>query len=252
MEKRKETNPVIFIVGVIVTGLVVLIVGTVLSLNWSSIAGSGEEGSSALNTATPATVDVSRLVSELGSMLGLNVSLGIEPINTWLFFIGSTVVVIGSVVAVGALLAFLFKLGSRMVTRTKESEEYQSAENELANRETAAIKQLSTDQPADPIPSHDRPVWSAISTIAIIVMFFVFAGITIAWNIDAEAANLVTWAVGSSLVGLIIGLLMISPKRIEAIDSKDAEPIPWGSVWVVISGLVILGMGLGVVLYVIT
>jgi hypothetical protein len=248
--------------SVIGWGIVILIIvgGALLAVLWPSLTSAlsgqssttAEAGSVSLSSSTPGTVDVAALVSELGGMIGLDIQLEIEPVNTWLAFIGLSIFTVGIVVVTGVIIAVLYRLLDRIVTRTKNDEAYQTAEVELDNREKAYIKQHMEDQPPDPIPSHERARWSAVSTTLITIMFFMFGGIALGWNIAPNTAQLLMWATAFGAVGLIVSLIMFSPKRIMAVENSDNAAIPWGPIWVILSGLLIVGLGLGIVIFVVS
>ena len=83
----------------------------------------------------------------------------------------------------------------------------------------------------------------------VVMLLLAFLGAAMSDNF-ADGDNQTLWAAGSALVGLLIGALVFW--RGGAADSAetDTEPMDWGIVWILISGLLIVGIGLGAMLWV--
>ncbi|MCO5184827.1 MAG: hypothetical protein M9928_09930 [Anaerolineae bacterium] len=254
MSKRNTAITWIVVILVIIGGMLLAVLWPSLTAAISGDSSSAEvSGSSGvmLSSATPDTVDVALLVNDLGKMIGLDISLGIEPVNTWVAFVSVAVFTVGSVVVFGLILTLLYRFLDKWVTRTKQDDDYQAAVVELDNREKAFIKEHLESQPPDPIPSHERTRWSVVSTALITIMFFMFGGVALGWNVAQNSAELLLWAAAFGLLGLIVSVILLSPRRMLAVEGKDSAAIPWSSIWVIISGLVIVGLGLGVMVFVV-
>ena len=55
---------------------------------------------------------------------------------------------------------------------------------------------------------------------------------------------------GAALIAVVAGLLIFRPARLQGVDESDYAPTNWGTIWVIISGAVVLLLGLGGVLWV--
>lgn len=254
MSKRNTAITWIVIILLIIGGMLLAVLWPSLTATISGESSSTEVSEASgpmLSSATPDTVDVALLVNDLGKMIGLDIALGIEPVNTWVAFIGLSIFTVGSVIVFGLLLTGFYRFMDKWVTRIKQDDEYQAAVVELDNREKVYIKEHMESQPPDPIPSHERLRWSVVSTTLITMMFFMFGGIALGWNIAENSAELLVWAVAFGLLGLIVSFILLSPKRMLAVEGKDSAAIPWSSIWVIISGLIIVGFGLGIMVFVV-
>ncbi len=54
---------------------------------------------------------------------------------------------------------------------------------------------------------------------------------------------------GFVTTALLILALRVQPQKFSEIDKTDTNPIPWDSLWVLITGLLIVGLGIGYVIY---
>jgi hypothetical protein len=165
----------------------------------------------------------------------------------------------GALFAVALPLAFIYVRLDRQTVTLKEDEGFQAKQAALEKRQQQEIKELEKTQPPRPMPDHERSGWSIVSTSAIIIMFVVFLGFALAdtffpaGEIQLNGDALINPAlpvVGVLLIITLFGLIVyFRPRRAVGLDedSRDA-PIPWGTVWVVVSGLVFLGIGIGLML----
>ncbi len=167
--------------------------------------------------------------------------------------------VIGGIVVVGGGLSFLFKLLSGIRDNTVESEAYKAHQNALEQRQREQIKELRNGRTTDPVPSHKMPRWSVISNALITLMFVGFATMVVVRNffpegvteLNGRIVNITTPVFGAmALIALIVMAVRLRPQRLEAIDGTDYNKIPWDFVAILITGLVILGLGVGLMVYI--
>ena len=167
------------------------------------------------------------------------------------------VVVTAVVVGLGLMLALLSWFTSRQVTAVESDADYQAAVNLLDDRQKEQAKELKVEQPTnEPPPPVKRAGWSWFATSLLIIILVWITGLilgvtfldTVTWNIFGLEVN------ASSIVNLILILttvviLYTVAKRREPTELQsgktDYQPINWGTVWIVVTGLLIVGIGTG-------
>ena len=159
--------------------------------------------------------------------------------------------------AVGLLITVLALLFDRLVKRVYSDEGYQESRAELQEREKARTKELQQGHPTAAGPKKEtRSRWS-MGVYAFIFLLFVWIGGLIVGAVylsesevdffgltmsAANAFNLVL--VLLTIVILFLALRRRDPEELEN-PSSDNNPVDWGYIWVVVSGLLIVGIGAG-------
>ena len=180
----------------------------------------------------------------------------ISPLVAVLAVTGLTVAL---VVGIGGGIALLSKIASGMRDNTLESEAFKEHQTALDQRAKEQIKQLRDGRTTDPKPEeHKMPRWSVISNALIILIFVGFAIMVVVRNffpegttiIDGRIINITTpvFAVFALITVLILGL-RLRPQKIDAIDETDFGKIPWDFIAVLITGLIVIGLGIGFMAY---
>jgi hypothetical protein len=174
-----------------------------------------------------------------------------------------TGIIVGLVVLAGLGITFLNTFLVRQVTAVATNPDVQERQSVLAQRETDRLKQMQAGRAAHPIPDHNRPRWSIISTSLLILLFVAFFGMIINdtfipnGEYVLERANGVTEVVSSAsrvVGGLVIAALLVliavfRPQKIAAVDQTDGAGIPWDSIAVVFTGLLVVGIGVAAMVY---
>ncbi|MEM7332919.1 MAG: hypothetical protein AAF490_12600 [Chloroflexota bacterium] len=174
--------------------------------------------------------------------------------------------VIGGIVVVGGAIATPIMLFSRIVSSVKEDESYQESEAKLVASEKELIKQMNEGR-STRSEDHDRPQWSAISTALIILMFAWFASLVLNGTFFPEGSTFLggdperfvrttpyfVWGtVGATLLALIAWM---RPRSFQAASAEKADStgsaIPWDTIAVLVTGLIIVGLGIGAMAYVV-
>ena len=156
------------------------------------------------------------------------------------------------IVVVGLLIRILFGMMDKTISRVKTDDRVVMSLTEIEKRQKAMIKEYRQLQPPDPIPSHDRPVWTAVSTTLIMGLLFAFFGAAFSANFY-DGANMGAYSFWFAITGLILGffgLAPYNPERVQAIEQTEDGPIPSNALWVVFSGFAILIFGLGIMMWV--
>lgn len=165
--------------------------------------------------------------------------------------------IIGAVVAMGVPLAFIYVLLDRQRGQVVESKEFQEKQAALEKREKERLKRMSEGRTTMPKPEHRMPTWSALSTALIILLFVIFFGMVINYTFvphgelvlsgDRVINSAVPIVGGLALVTLVALAWYLRPQRIEAVDASDSGSIPWDFIAVLITGLIVVGIGIGVI-----
>lgn len=182
-----------------------------------------------------------------------------QPVNGFLALGLLTVIVVGVVGGVGVALAAINLLLNKQTATVKESDSYQSLLTTLEQREAERLKAMRDGRQSDPVPEHKLPRWSVVSTSLIILLFTLTAAMILSRALVSEGAttmignfaiNTATFiTVGLLLLVLFILVLWLRPQRLDAIEASDYGPIPWDTIWIIISGLLVVGLGVGLVVY---
>lgn len=165
--------------------------------------------------------------------------------------------IVGGIVGMGLPLAFIYVRLDRETEATKEDPEFQEKRQTLEQREKEELKERNERQPAGDIPSHEMPRWRKISTSLVILFFVILIGLALSdtfvpegevrvGNTFLDPAVLVSGAL--ALVTALVLAVYYSRGADVAFDAGDDAEIPWGTIWVVISGLIFVGIGTGIML----
>jgi hypothetical protein len=162
--------------------------------------------------------------------------------------------------AVGLPIAGLVMFFDRFVNRVYADQEYQAAAAELQQREKERVSELRKVKPTS-VASEDRPPsrW-AMGVYGFIFLLLVWIGGLVLSNVylaDTELNVLGLSFSGTFVLNLILGLLTIAilylwlrPRSLEELENPDSDnnPVNWGYIWLVVSGVLIVGIGAGAAL----
>jgi hypothetical protein len=194
----------------------------------------------------------------------------LESLQTVLPFLPATVsptaavlavtgLIVALVVGIGGGLSLLSKIVYSMRDNTLESKAYKEHQKALDLRGKEEIKRMRDGRSTDPIPSHKMPRWSVISNGLITLMFVGFATMVFVRTFFPEGTRItgdgriVSVATPAFLIFAIITLVILGirlrPQKLDAIEATDFGKIPWDFIAVLISGLIMIGLGIGVMVY---
>lgn len=172
-----------------------------------------------------------------------------------------TAVTLGGLLVMGLPLALIFVRLERETETVKEDPQFQEKKSSLENREKEQLRELTEKQPPGPIPSHEMPRWATISTSLIVLFFVILLGYALADTFypggEIQLANgqllhpALPVAGAMGLVTLLILAATIGRRRAGddvEVEAGDDAAIPWGAIWVIVSGLIFLGIGTGLML----
>jgi len=182
----------------------------------------------------------------------------IITLSSFLAFAIVAVLVIGAVVVVGLIITGANLLLARQVTKVENSEKYHEGSGALQQREKEKLSQNRSDRPAATSQQHDYTRWAVVATSLAILMFAVFLGYLVAGTLfptgqiteSDQLVNITEIIVGAFfLVTLLILLLRMNPRRLAAVDETDNEGIPWDTIVIILLGVLVLGLGIGLVVF---
>jgi hypothetical protein len=166
--------------------------------------------------------------------------------------------VVGAVVVAGTLLSLAYVLLARQATALTESGKYSAHVAALEEKRAEKIKRLSTDRSVAAVPDHKMPRWSLISTSLIVLLFVLLFGMLVNGTFVPESEYVVGGRLVNSALPIAGGFVLAAfafllwrmrPKALERLETTDYEPIPWDSIWVIVSGLLVVGLGIGLLVY---
>jgi hypothetical protein len=149
---------------------------------------------------------------------------------------------------------------SRQLDSVYADESYQEAAKKLSNREKEFVKQRAENQPSkssEDVDSRSRNTTIIFGFIYVLLTWittFTIAtsllegGSTTLFGIDVGASE---YALFFALLAAIILAVYYGRKGPMEIDDPDSEqkPVDWGTIWVIITGLVIVGVGAGIAVF---
>jgi hypothetical protein len=193
------------------------------------------------------------LVEQLGTQIVLN------SVESLALIVGLTVLVTVSVVVVGVILTAMIVGLGKAATAVIGSKLYQEHVAKLNKREQEKIKQARETSPK---PNEPRPYLyhlDPLSLSLIVLLFVIFMGALIYAVLFPDGTFTLFGNTFSSATPIILLLFLITipllawrarRARLEAVLQKDNAPIPWDFFAVLITGLLVVGVGLGVMLFI--
>lgn len=187
-------------------------------------------------------------------------ALGIGPFEFTPFAVTGILagIVIGGIVVVGAVIAFINLFISRQVTAVFASDAFKEGQSRLEQKEKAELKQMNEGRSITK-PEHHRPVWSAVSTSLIVLLFVWFGGMIINGTIfpNGEAISAAGEPVSTAprvivpllLIALLVLAIRMRPQKMVSAESTDSASIPWDSIAVLILGLLVVGLGIAAMMF---
>ena len=175
---------------------------------------------------------------------------------SWQWMLGLALLIPALVIGAGLTLAIIYILLSRLVAKTTSSTSYQTKTTTLEQRQNQKISTMRETRPTSSAPESTWRRWSVITTAISILMFVAFITLLFASvafpsgqiirndAIVNIASIMVLITVGVALLGMV---LWLRADRINAINRTETMAIPWDFIAVVLSGLLVVGLGIGVI-----
>lgn len=166
-------------------------------------------------------------------------------------------VVLFAVGATGVLITLLVFIPSRWINNVYADEEYQEAQNELVQREKETLKERQQVQPVTESNEVDkRKQWSAVTYGLIIVILVWVTSVLLAFGLfqnetitigSLEISAVAFFSLTSVVITIVVLYLAFrrrDPAELESAES-DYKPVNWGTLWVIVTGLLVVGIGTG-------
>lgn len=226
--------------------IVILLFSGFLAAAWPVITSFGGT-SSATITFEPETITIVNPIN--GEVI---------EIPSFLAFAVLAFLVIGAVVVVGLIFTVLITPLSKQVIKVNNSEKYQEKNAGMQQRENEKLAKIHEDRPAATSQQRDYSRWAVVATSLAILMFAVFIGLLVAASLfpsgqiteQDQIINITAIITGFFvLVTLFILLLRMNPKKLASMDETDGEGIPWDSIVIILLGVLVLGLGIGLVIF---
>lgn len=193
------------------------------------------------------------------SLPGLEVNSQTITLEPLMAVIGLTLFILGGIVITGVIITVLYTFLDKIRNKTLDSDEYKANESALSNKEQAYFKEVRQGREAHPAPgTAEMPRWSVISTSAVILILVALTGMVISltfWPHWIEIIDDSLRAPGLAVIGvlclitLIILIWRMSPNKIESVEASDGG-IPRDTIAIILTGLLILGLGIGFTIYI--
>lgn len=178
----------------------------------------------------------------------------ILALASWQAVLGLLVIIVGAIGAVGAGLTFLFSRVEKQTADVLNSKEFQAQKSAIDKLDADKVKQMNAGRETAGPSAAQRPGWSAVSTSLVVILFAVFAGMLVNSAFIPEGEYMVDGRTASAINVTLIWLALISffiiIVRSRLLQAQAAEkPVSWDVVWIVGTGLFVVGAGLTAVLY---
>lgn len=256
MERLKSLGSILVLILILIALALVAVIWPMIveSLNF---AGVGSFFGGAARPATETAPIVIPIPEPIASAIGMNELV----LQGFVAFAALAAIVIGSVVIFGLIITLLMRLGGKFTGEVAEDEEYQK---HVANLETKEKETLKVKRGAAPAPNQPEGYVYGLDpmSFSMLVLFFMAmlgvlvatfgpetVDVTLFGNVYPVSTSMLTLFV-LSVITIPVLVWRVRRSRIDAIADKDYAPIPWDFIAVLITGLLVVGVGLGIMLYI--
>lgn len=255
-KSRSWTNWVIIIGLLLVFGLAAAL--------WPAIAGNlNLPGSGRSSVSVP--VEPSLIILEIpavtlpnGSTAG-GQTIVLEAMQAMVML---TAVVAGLVLATGLVITIAWTFLDKLRNKNAADKSYQEHLAALAQKEKEKLKAKQAERPPHPPPDvQTMPRWSAFISSVIILIFVAIVGTIVALTLFPEGIVIVNGQLKSPALPFVgipvlitLGILIWrhhKGQQAEEIESTDYQKYPSDTIAVIVSGLLVFGLGIGLTLYLI-
>lgn len=157
--------------------------------------------------------------------------------------------VMGGVFALTLPIMGLVMLSDRITTNNKKNARYQQGATALEKELAAQVKRLSQERPPT-APSAVMPRWSVISTTLVFMLLAYFGGYTLGEAISHGVGRPFGYVL--AILVLVLAVLNLRPAVLFGVEKTDNLRPPAGVGWVMLSGGLVVGLGLGLMFVVIS
>ena len=175
---------------------------------------------------------------------------------SWQVMLALALLVPALVIGAGLTLGIVNILISRFVSRTKSTTQYQQSATALDKRQVERIKAKRETRPTSKAPESTWSRWAVITTGLTVFMFVAFAALLLAGLFFPEGQVIrndrivnatALFTLAALVVALAVMALTLRGERLTAPDRSGTMPIPWDFVVVVLTCLLVVGLGVAVI-----
>lgn len=181
---------------------------------------------------------------------------GVDSITLpgWQAMLGLALLVFGAVVGAGITLAIVFWLLSRFVTSATTGPDYQEHVSNLEQKKSAELKAMNETRPTGRIADTAWQRWGVIATGMAILMFVLFLALLVGHILFPQTFVARNEALFNAILAIVLVSLVLAfavlgftlrKDGLTAMEANATAAIPWDSVAVIVTGLLIVGLGIG-------
>lgn len=172
--------------------------------------------------------------------------------------LGLSFLIIGAVVVTGIIIGIVNVILSRWITNVETSDKYIEGTAALEQREKAELAGEHEAHPADTSQQNDYSRWSVIATSMAVLFFAIVIGYLVGFTLfpsgqivnEDQIVNITAIISGAIfLLTLLYLLLRMDSERLDEINASANAGIPWDAVFVILMGTLVLGLGIGAILF---
>lgn len=254
MERLKSLGNGLIIILLLVGTAVVAVVWPLVmqSLNFNGL-------SNLFGGATRPSVETAPIVITIPEPIASSVGMNELVLQGFVAFAVLAAIVIGSVVVAGIVITILMRLGGKFTGKVAEDEEYQKHVVALAGKEKETLK-AKRDSAPDPHKPEGYVYGLDTVSYSLLVLFFVAVLAVLVYVLVSPSGEFTLFGQTFNSVLPLIALLFIitipllawrvRQSRLDAIADSDNNPIPWDTIAVWVLGLLVVGVGIGLMLYI--
>lgn len=229
--------------------LAVLVLSGLVTVTWPILRSSLSGGT----TSVPVEIDTYEFA--LPVAIG-----GLESVTlaSWQLLAIMGALVVPLVVGSGIALTVVYRLLSNQTTMAYEDEEIRAKLTNLEEREQATLDRLMEGREVAEDAEQSGSAWPAWGTALIILLFVLCFALLVNATFyptgevisGSRIVNTSTWLVGLPVLLTALYLAWrVRPQKIQAIDETDYAPIPWDSIVVLTLGLLVVGLGVALMVF---
>jgi hypothetical protein len=231
--------------------LILLFSGFVAAM-WPYLTGLSGGGASGV------PVEAEIIVITIPPVPEINFEGVVFELSSFQAFLILALVVVVSVFVVGVVIGVLNYLLDRQVTKTVNSDKYQVGNTALQQNEKEKLSKKREGRSAATSQQRDYSRWSVVATSLAILMFALFLGYLVASSLfptgqiseQDQIVNITGIIIASFvLITLFVLVLRMNPQKLAAIDETDYSGIPWETVTVILLGVLVVGLGVGILVF---
>lgn len=206
-------------------------------------------------SATPLPSETSTVTIPLPVPVGGRTEV---TLASWQLMLGLAILIVGLVIGAGIVLALLYSLLSRQVTKTEADTTTQEKSAALTKRYNDQVADMRQTRPTSVAPEKTWQRWGVVTTALSILMLvafssYLFASMLFPGGLVIRGGEIVNMTMIIVSVMMIITLLAMGlwlrSRHIASFNQTESLSIPWDFIAVVVTGLLVVGLGIGFIAF---